>query len=296
MAHSISESNQSPTTKFNLLRHSNEQMMTDMGMKSVEDEEDSHSDITNEDIASDQIPAKPSLLRRVIQEVLQKYAVDAMEQENAVLLEMQMLNKKMRVLRDNLDGFLMSTNVNVQEYEAEEDAVRERFGEINSALKGIGRKQIEVRNRLQILYSLEECMKAKFSLETLHQKKSTVHLISSIIESTRSGLHRNQILVFGYVTRTQRECGINRELPQDVVQLICEFAVLEECFDISDFLTLSGNIKDNDDFEALPIYKRPKDDKSAESVSNKENESTEDTDADLNMVETFNSSGNSTMH
>ena len=54
--------------------------------------------------------------------------------------------------------------------------------------------------------------------------------LSPVIRTVVKGLKRGKLLVFGYIAEAQIEGDITRDLPDDVMLVICGYAVLEECF------------------------------------------------------------------
>lgn len=44
------------------------------------------------------------------------------------------------------------------------------------------------------------------------------------------GLNRSELLVFGYIAETQENENVRNSVPQDVVLMIFEYALLDECF------------------------------------------------------------------
>jgi len=106
-----------------------------------------------------QISVLSTLLFKTIADALKRACIEAMKQENAVLQEMQVLNLQMKELRDNLDRYMLSNTLDIQLYAAEEDKVREHFHSIQTKLHGIQQKQVHIRDKLNILYSVDKGMK-----------------------------------------------------------------------------------------------------------------------------------------
>lgn len=90
----------------------------------IEDDIKDDLDAQDNGVEVYQISILSTLLFKTIQDALQRAAYQAMEDENEILLEMQELNRKMKTLRDSLDRFLLSSNVDIQSFAAEEDTVR----------------------------------------------------------------------------------------------------------------------------------------------------------------------------
>lgn len=197
------------------------------------------SDVVNEDIASNQIHAKSSLLWRVMDQVLKSSSLNVKQRENAFLLQFQTLNTKLLTLRGLMIQHLQSHYPQFSASSiASDNAIRERFHQIRCQSLDLNRRQIENRENIQIILSLKQCMKQRYIWlrPSLLPKESTTYLVSSIIQSVINGLNRSEILVFGYLERTQRALEIIKGISHDVIMLIFQLAVLEECFDISCFL------------------------------------------------------------
>merc|ERR1712083_1251743 len=86
----------------------------------IEDDIKDDLDALDNGVEVYQISILNTLLFKSIEDALKRACLDAMVQENAVLLEMKDLNTKMRELRESLDKFMMSTHLDITAYAAEE--------------------------------------------------------------------------------------------------------------------------------------------------------------------------------
>merc|ERR1712061_496064 len=99
----------------------------------------------------------------------------------------------------------------------------------------ITKRQNELTEKIQILHQIEINMD-ETDIETIKLLDNQVSefymkcdpCITRLITSKWRQLRRNELLVFGYISQCQLEFDA-AFIPGDVMHVICEFAVLEEC-------------------------------------------------------------------
>ena len=156
----------------------------------------------------------------------------------------------------------------LQESQYDENVIQRKFNSIEARIASATRCRNQIYDKLQKIYSMRQCMEYLLPghyqvwMNRIQQRETEILLqsaeragdafempnveeiqrefkiwcrdsisLSPIIQSTFRGLNRGKLLVFGYIARAQQDGDITRNLAVDVVSVICEYVVLEECFE-----------------------------------------------------------------
>ena len=207
------------------------------------------------------------LLLMMIGEAIRKCCIYTQQQEHSILQEMMEMNDEMRILRDSFDKYFLNEDVSENTHqEHNENMVRDKFHSIQQKLIHITQSQNQLHEKLRILHSVEQSTKSfedqyqinfctesgdgiERQMQCANKLGDTLEMpnldelqrnferrcgntisLSPIIRTVVKGLKRGKLLVFGYIAEAQTNGDITRDLPDDVMLVICGYAVLEECF------------------------------------------------------------------